>query len=67
MLSDRLHVTRLGMALLGFQVQDFARRALPEGHPLVEEPVSIDTLIEAIGAQGDLERLKKAPRMLAAG
>ncbi len=61
--NDRLHATRLGMAVLGFQVQDFARRALPEGHPLGGEPVSIDNLIEAIGAQGDLERLKKAPQM----
>ncbi len=61
--SDRLHATRLGMAVLGFQVQDFARRALPEGHPLVGEPVSIDNLIEAIGAQGDLERLKRTPQV----
>ena len=59
--SDRLHATRLGMALLGFQVQGLARRALPESHPLVGDPVSIDILIEAIGAEGDLEGIKKVP------
>lgn len=59
--SDKLHATRLGMALLGYQVQAFAKSAFPEDHPLVKNPVSLDAIIEAIGAAPDLEELRKAP------
>lgn len=58
--SDKLHATRLGMALLGYQVQGFIRRALPDGHSLVRDSVSLDSIIVAIGAEGELEGLKKA-------
>ena len=59
--SDKLHATRLGMALLGYQVQALASRALPDGHSLVRDTVSLDSIITAIGAEGALEGLKKAP------
>jgi hypothetical protein len=59
--SDKLHATRLGMALLGYQVQAFVRRALPDDHSLVRDTVSLDSIITAIGAEGALEGLKKAP------
>lgn len=60
--ADRLHATRLGVTLLAYQLQKIAKETLPQGHQLNGEPVTLDHLIEAVGAGPDLEGIRKAPR-----
>lgn len=59
--GDKLHATRLGVTLLAYEVQEMAKELMPTGHQLNGDPVSLDHLIEAAGAQPDLEGIKKAP------
>ena len=58
--EDRLHATRLGMALLGFTLQDELRARFPEGHPLREQRWSFEQFVAAAGAEGDLELVRSA-------
>ena len=46
-------------SLLAYQLQEFVREVLPEQHRLQGEAVSLDELIEAVGAKPDLEGLRR--------
>lgn len=58
--EDRLHATRLGMALLGFTIQDMLRETFPEDHPLHTQKWTFEQFVEAAGAEGELEVLRAA-------
>lgn len=59
--EDRLHATRLGMAYLGYVLQEPLRAVMPKDHPLAQRKWTIEQFVAATGAEGDLEA------MLAAG
>ncbi|MCB9877291.1 MAG: hypothetical protein H6835_06775 [Planctomycetes bacterium] len=56
--EDRLHATRLGMAVLGFRMQDTLRSLFPEGHALHDQQWTFEQWVEAAGADGELELLR---------
>ena len=57
--EDQLHVTRLGMALLLFQLQDTLRGRFPKKHVLHEQKWSFDEFVEAAGAEVELDTLRE--------
>ncbi|GAB4160654.1 MAG: hypothetical protein Fur0037_27520 [Planctomycetota bacterium] len=58
--GDRLHANRLGMAWLGFRIQEFVRESLGADHPLSRPSLSLEQFADAISAAGDLEALSPA-------
>lgn len=60
--EDRLHPTRLGMALLGYTIQPQLRELFPEDHPLRQRAWSLDEFIAAAGADGELEVIEERAR-----
>jgi hypothetical protein len=58
--ADRLHANRLGMAYLGWLLQEPLRQLFPVGHPLQAQRWTFDQFVEAAGAEGDLDLLRAA-------
>jgi hypothetical protein len=58
--ADRLHATRLGMALVGHVLQEPLRAALPAEHPLRAQEWTFEQFVEAAGAEADLEAVCSA-------
>jgi hypothetical protein len=56
--GDRLHATRLGMAMLGQRIHGSLTVVLPRGHELLPAGITIEALIDATGARSELETLK---------
>jgi hypothetical protein len=57
--QDRLHANRLGMALLGYTLQDTLRGLFPDGHALRAQQWTFEQFAEAAGALGELELLQE--------
>lgn len=55
--EDRLHATRLGMAMLAYTIQPQLAGAFAAGHPLRERKWTFERFVEAAGAEGELELL----------
>lgn len=60
--GDRLHATRLGMALLGWSIQDDLRAVFPKDHPLHEQKWTFEQFVEAAGADEELEAQRAAAK-----
>jgi hypothetical protein len=60
--EDRLHATRLGMALLGYTLQDPLRELFPADHALSKQKWTFAEFVEAAGAEGELQVLKEAAK-----
>jgi hypothetical protein len=60
--EDRLHPTRLGMALLGFSLQDPLRELFPTDHALSKQKWTFAQFVEAAGAEGELQALQEAAK-----
>lgn len=60
--EDQLHVTRIGMALLTYQIQDALRANFPPGHALNEQKWTFDEFAEAVGADDELQMLREADK-----
>lgn len=58
--ADRLHANRLGMAYLGWLLQEPLRSAFPAEHPLRAQVWTFDQFVAAAGAEGDLELQRDA-------
>lgn len=52
--TDRLHPTRLGIALMAYRLLPSCRAVLPAGHALLEDLPNLETVIELAGADVDL-------------
>lgn len=65
--GDHLHATRLGMAFLGFSIQDTLRAAFPKDHPLHEQKWTFEQFVEAAGAEDELDALCAKSAERAAG
>ncbi|MFT4512372.1 MAG: hypothetical protein ACI89X_003916 [Planctomycetota bacterium] len=55
--EDQLHATRLGMALMTFQMQETLRAHFPKKHPMHEQKWSFEEFADAAGADLELENL----------
>ncbi|HZN41608.1 MAG TPA: hypothetical protein VFD82_22575 [Planctomycetota bacterium] len=60
--EDRLHPTRLGMALLCFWLQDPLRELFPADHALSKQKWTFAQFVEAAGAESELQALKEAAK-----
>ncbi|MBM4061854.1 MAG: hypothetical protein FJ265_12275 [Planctomycetes bacterium] len=58
--QDRLHATRLGMAMLGHELQGALGAAFPKDHPLHSRRWSFEQFVEAAGAGDDLAAVREA-------
>lgn len=58
--EDRLHATRLGMAYLGYVLQQPMRGLFPKEHALRTREWKFEQFLEAAGAEGDLELVQAA-------
>ena len=58
--EDRLHATRLGMAMLVHELQDALRERFPAGHALHDRRWTFEQFVEAAGAGGELDLLREA-------
>lgn len=58
--GDRLHATRLGMAFLGFSLQEPLRAQFPAAHPLRTQAWTFEQFVEAAGAAAELEAVLDA-------
>ena len=58
--EDQLHVTRIGMALLAYQLQDALRAHFPAGHALHEQRWTFDEFAAAVSADDELQMLREA-------
>jgi hypothetical protein len=58
--ADKLHANRLGMAYLGWLLQEPLRGAFPAGHALQRQQWTLDQFVVAAGAEGDLELQREA-------
>ena len=58
-LEDQLHATRLGMALLLFQLRDVLRSQFPKQHALHEQQWAFDDFVRAAGAEVELDTLRE--------
>lgn len=58
--GDKLHANRLGMAYLGYVLQQPLRELFPEDHALRAQQWSFERFVEACGAEGDLAALRGA-------
>jgi hypothetical protein len=58
--SDRLHASRLGMAVLAERLGRFLREGLPADSPLRPVPVEFETLVEAAGAAFEMTEIVEA-------
>ncbi len=56
--GDKLHATRLGMAFLGWSIQDTLRAVMPEGNPLRDQKWTFEQFVEAAGAEEELDALR---------
>lgn len=56
--QDRLHATRLGMALLAFRLQGALQRLFPADSPLRARAWTLESFVEAAGAADELEDLR---------
>lgn len=59
--GDQLHANRLGMAYLGFTMQDSLRALFPEDHALRAQQWTFAQFVEACGAEDELAALRAAP------
>ncbi|MBL8756178.1 MAG: hypothetical protein JNK15_22985 [Planctomycetes bacterium] len=64
--GDRLHANRLGMAFLGYSLQDTLAAQFPDGHPLRGQKWTLDQFVDACGAGPDVEALQEAATKAAA-
>lgn len=60
MQEDRLHLTRLGVSMLMLQLQDPLRSCFPKSHVVRARKWSFEALVEAAGAEDELETLRAA-------
>jgi hypothetical protein len=60
--EDRLHPTRLGMALLGYSLQDPLRELFPADHALSKQKWTFAQFVEAAGRRGRAARPCRKPR-----
>ncbi len=60
--EDRLHANRLGMAFLGYTLQDSLRSLFEAGHPLRQQQWTLEQFVEACGAENDLENVRAAAK-----
>ncbi|MCK5943966.1 MAG: hypothetical protein KAI24_18420 [Planctomycetes bacterium] len=60
--EDRLHATRLGVALLTFRLQDALRSQFPDGHALRQQQWPFERFVEAAAAEVELESLQERAR-----
>ncbi|MGE3173145.1 MAG: hypothetical protein AB7O97_11020 [Planctomycetota bacterium] len=60
MQGDKLHATRLGMAYLGFVLQDHVRAALPEAERAFVPAAAFEAFVQAADAGADLELMAEA-------
>ena len=58
--EDQLHVTRIGMALLTYQLQATLRAHFPAGHVLHEQEWTFDEFAAAVSADDELQMLREA-------
>jgi hypothetical protein len=58
--ADRLHATRLGMALLTFRLQGALQQLFPKAHPLHGRAWSFAQFVDAARAQDELDELRAA-------
>lgn len=58
--ADKLHANRLGMAYLGFVLQEPLRAVFPDGHALHTRTWTFEQFVEAVRAEADLEPLREA-------
>ncbi len=65
--GDRLHATRLGMALLGYTLQEPLRALFPADHALHAQQWTFLQFVEATGAENDLEVVREAAKKVPAG
>jgi hypothetical protein len=65
--EDRLHATRLGMAYLGYVLQEPMRELFPKDHALHARDWKFEQFVEAAGADGDLEQAEAAAKNAKAG
>lgn len=56
--ADRLHATRLGMAYLTFRLQRQLQHLFPKAHELHGHEWSFEQLVEAAGAEEELDELR---------
>ncbi len=60
--GDKLHPDRLGMALLGFTLQDALRALFAEDHPLRAQQWTFAQFVTACGAEEQLEAVQGAAK-----
>lgn len=58
--EDRLHATRLGMAMLTFRMQEKLQHLFPKAHALHGHTWAFEQFVEAAGAEVELEGLQEA-------
>jgi hypothetical protein len=58
--EDRLHATRLGMAMLTFRLQEKLQHLFPKAHALHGHEWTFEQFVEAAGAEVELEGLLEA-------
>lgn len=56
--GDRLHATRLGMAFLGYCLQQFVQAEFAADSPLRRRQRTFDEFVAAVGAEGEVELLR---------
>jgi hypothetical protein len=64
--GDKLHVNRLGAAMIGERLCAFVASVLPKDHPLRKVAWTLDTFVKTTGAVGDVEALRAAKKGAAA-
>jgi len=57
--EDKLHATRLGMAMLTFRMQDALQHLFPKAHALHGHAWTFEQFVEAAGAEEELEGLQE--------
>jgi hypothetical protein len=65
--GDKLHPNRLGMAMVGYTIQDALRSLFPEGHALRAQQWTFEQFVVACGAEQELDNVKAAAKGAAAG
>jgi hypothetical protein len=58
--GDKLHATRLGMALLTFTLQESLRQHFPKEHALRQQNWTFEEFVDAAGADDELDTLREA-------
>jgi hypothetical protein len=65
--GDKLHVNRLGAAMIGERLCGYVCSVLPKDHPLRKVAWKLETFVETTGAVGDVEALRAAKQEAAPG